>query len=146
MKTRLTALGAFLALGLVPAGCGGDDDSDDESSGAATKPSEQPADQAEGGASAGTVTVLMEDIAFRPRRVTVRRGGTITWTNEDRVEHDVAKRSGPGRNFNSGEPGGLAPGSTYEKTFRTLGNIAYYCRVHPGMRGTITVRRSARGS
>jgi plastocyanin len=146
MKTRLTALCACLALGVVPAGCGGDDDDGDESSGAATKPSEQPADQAEGGASAGTVRVVMKDIAFRPRSVTVRRGGTITWINDDRVEHDVAKRSGPGRNFTSGEPGGLPPGATYENTFRTPGNIAYYCRVHPGMRGTITVRRRARSS
>jgi plastocyanin len=146
MKTRLTALCAWIALCVVPAGCGGDDDGEEDSSNAATKPSEEPADRAAGGGRTGTVKVLMKDIAFLPRSVTVRKGGTVTWLNGDRLEHDVAKRSGPGRNFTSGEPGGLAPGDTYENAFRTPGNIAYYCRVHPRMRGTIAVRRRARGS
>jgi plastocyanin len=143
MKTWLTALCACLALGLVPAGCG---DDDDEGSGAAaaTAPSEQPADkpadEPDGGASAEGVTVSMKDITFTPRDVKVPKGGTITWTNEDSLEHDVTKTSGPGEDFKSGKPGGLAPGDTYSKRFNTAGNIRYQCTVHPGMKGTITVR------
>jgi plastocyanin len=142
MKTWLTALGVSLALGVVSAGCGGDDDGG-EGSGAALEPAEEPADEAGGGVRAGTVRVVMKNIAFQPRSITVGKGRTVTWINDDRIEHDVAKRSGAGGDFNSGEPGGLAPGDIYENTFRTPGKIAYYCRVHPGMRGTITVRRRA---
>lgn len=146
MKTWLTALCVCLALAVVSVGCGDDDDGGGEASGAANESAERPADEAEGGGRAGTVRVVMKNIAFRPASVTVRRGGTVTWINDDRVEHDVAKTTGPGRGFNSGDPGGLAPGDTYEKTFRTPGKIGYNCRVHPGMRGTLTVRRRAGGS
>ena len=82
----------------------------------------------------------MEERAFHPRKAAVAKGKSVTWTNDDSIEHDVIKRSGPGKSFMSGPPGGIAPGQTYEATFRTPGRIIYQCRVHPGMEGTIIVR------
>jgi plastocyanin len=86
------------------------------------------------------VRVSVEELAFHPRKAAVAKGKSITWTNDDSVEHDVIKTSGPGKSFKSGPPGGIAPEQTYEATFRTPGRIIYQCRVHPGMEGTIIVR------
>ena len=81
----------------------------------------------------------MKNIAFLPKSVSVAKGTTVKWTNEDNVNHDVTKKSGPGPDFSSGQ-GNLAKGATYEQTLDTPGTIKYVCTVHPGMAGTITVK------
>jgi plastocyanin len=141
MKKTLLALCACLALGLVAAGCGGDDDEDSGDSGAApTATAEKPADTGGGGAEAKAGgKVSMKDIAFQPSNVTVAKGGSVTWTNDDSVGHDVTKESGPGPDFKSGNPGGLGGGDTFTQRFDTPGSIKYVCTVHPGMEGTVTV-------
>jgi plastocyanin len=115
-------------LALVVAACGGDDE-EEENGGA---PAEQPAGDGK------TVEVSMKDIQFDPKDATVRKGGTIVWTNDDQVAHDVTKKGGPGRKFKSGT-GDLEAGDTYRQTFNTAGKIDYVCTVHPNMTGTITV-------
>lgn len=82
----------------------------------------------------------MKEISYRPRKLAISKGETVTWTNDDPVEHDVTKRSGPGKDFRSGPPGGIAPRDSYSHTFKTPGQIAYLCTVHPGMDGTVTVK------
>ena len=81
----------------------------------------------------------MKNIAFNPKTVTVSKGGTVVWTNDDSVNHDVTKSSGPGPNFASGT-GNMSSGSTYKQTFNTPGTIQYRCTIHPGMTGTIVVK------
>ena len=143
MTKWLAMLMACLALGLVVAACG-DDDEDENGGGAAT--TEEPAPGGGGGADeqapAGeTVEVSMSGLRFDPESVTVERGTTVRWVNDESVGHDVTKDAGPGPDFSSGDPGGLAQGDTYEQTFNTRGEIEYVCTVHPpDMRGTITVR------
>lgn len=148
MKTLLATICACLALGLVAAGCGGDDDSDDSGSAAPTPTAEQPADTAasepedtSGGATAGAVPVSMKDIAFSPQEVSVPKGGSVTWTNDDSVGHDVTKESGPGPAFKSGDPGAMSGGDTFTQKFTTPGTIKYVCSVHPGMDGTVVVKK-----
>jgi plastocyanin len=127
MKRVIALLAACLALGIVVAGCGGDDDGGDSGS-ADTK--EQPAPAAEG----GSAEVSMKDIKFNPSEVTVKAGDTVTWTNDDGVGHDVT-----GDSFKSGEPGALENGDTFEHTFDKAGTFDYVCTVHPGMKGTVKV-------
>ncbi len=130
-----------LALGLV-AGCGGDDD-DDDGGGGAAETTEQPAETAEdtGGAAGGgeTAEVSMEGIQFKPKAVTVAVGGSVKWTNDEAVGHDVTKESGPGADFSSGSRGGMNQGDTFEQTFEEAGKFGYVCTVHPNMTGTVTV-------
>ena len=146
MKTLLATFCACLALGLVVAGCGGDDDDNGGDSGsAATATTEKPAETTAGGgggaeAGAETAKVSMKDIAFNPSNITVAKGGSVTWTNDDSVGHDVTEESGPGPDFKSGDPGGIAPGSDFTQKFDTAGSIKYVCTVHPGMEGTVTVK------
>jgi plastocyanin len=131
MRKLLALLLACLALGLVVAGCGGDDDDDDGGGGGGGATTEQPAD---GGGGGGGAEVTMEGIEFRPAEITVAAGDTVTWTNNDSAGHDVT-----GDDFESGEPGGIAQGDTFEHTFEEAGTFDYVCTVHPGMEGTVTV-------
>ena len=147
MKTLLAMICACLALGLVAAGCGGDDDNGDDSGAAPAATTEEPADtggatdDGSGGAAATEdVPVSMKDIAFNPADATVTKGGSVTWTNDDTVGHDVTKTSGPGPDFKSGDPGAMSGGDTFTQKFDTAGTIKYVCTVHPGMEGTVTVK------
>jgi plastocyanin len=132
MKKTLTLLCSALALGLAATGCGGDDDED---GGEAREPA--PAKDKKSGPR---TQVTMKNTQFEPKSVTVKKGGTVEWTNEDSVGHDVTKESGPGPTFKSGSAGGMSKGDTYEQTFTTPGQVKYVCTVHPGMEGTVTVK------
>jgi len=142
MKKILYLALACLALGLVATGCGGDDDEDSGGSNAdqpAETAAEKPPAESGGGAAKGSTEVSMEGIAFDPSEVTVKKGGTVTWTNNESVPHDVTKEDGPGPDFSSGEPGGMNEGDTFEQTFDTAGEISYVCTIHSNMTGTVTV-------
>ena len=138
MARWLALLLACMALALVAAGCGDDDDDDGGGGGAAT--TEEPAGGGDddggggGGGGGGGAEVSEEDIAFNPAEVTVGAGDTVTWTNNDSVDHDVTADS-----FSSGDPGGMAPGDTFEHTFEEAGTFDYVCTVHPGMEGSVVV-------
>ena len=138
MSRWFALLLSVLALGLV-AGCGGDDD--DDGGGEAAETTEQPAETAEdtgGGAAADEVEVGMEGIKFDPESVTVKVGGSVKWTNNEDVPHDVTKEDGPGADFSSGN-GNMKKGDTYERVLTKAGTINYVCTVHPNMKGSITV-------
>jgi len=141
MKKTLLLVFACLALGLVATGCGGDDEADGGGS-SADQPAETAADtpSAEAGPAKGAVAVSMKGIAFNPPDVTVKKGGTVTWTNDESVGHDVTKEDGPGPDFSSGNPGAMGEGDTFAHTFDTAGEIASVCTVHPHMTGTVPVK------
>jgi plastocyanin len=131
MTRWLALMLACMALALVAAGCG-DDDDDGGGGGGGAATTEEPAGG--GGGAGGGADVSEEGISFQPAEVTVGVGDTVTWTNNDSVDHDVTADS-----FSSGEPGGMAPGDTFEQTFEKAGTFDYVCTVHPGMEGTVVV-------
>jgi plastocyanin len=136
-KRWLALMIACLSLG-VAAGCGGSDDSNDSNSngggggggGAASTPTE-PAPAAKGGS--GDVT--MKDIKFNPSKVTIKKGQTVVWTNDDSVGHDVTADG-----FKSGDPGAIESGQTFQHKFPKKGTFKYQCSVHPGMTGQVVVK------
>jgi plastocyanin len=136
--TKLLALScSVLALLFVAAGCGSSND-DGGGGGGEKKQSQQPAKEKP--KNPPNVTQVAEkNIQFSPKTVTVKKGTTVKWVNEDSVNHDVTKTSGPGPNFASGQ-GDMKPGNTYIQPVDTPGTIKYQCTVHPGMTGTITVK------
>ncbi len=69
---------------------------------------------------------------FVPERLEVAAGDRITWTNKDFLPHTVTAKG-----IESGE---LAEGKTFTYTARKPGEIAYICRLHPVMHGTIVVK------
>jgi plastocyanin len=130
MVKLIALLCSCLAISLV-AGCGGDDDDEEGGGGQAQ---EEPS----GGGKA--VAVSMMNITFLPGSVTVPKGGTVRWTNDESLGHDVTKTAGPGPDFKSGPPGAMQRDDTFEQTFDTPGKIEYVCTVHKDMTGTITVK------
>lgn len=80
-------------------------------------------------------TVILRDIAFKPDKVTVRTGETVTWRFEDQgISHDVVADDG---SFKSE----VMDSGTFRHTFDAPGTYAYKCTLHPAqMTGTVTVR------
>jgi plastocyanin len=136
MNKWLALIGSFLAL--LVAGCGGDDEEKESSGGSAPPPAETESSAGAGGGA--NVTVSMKEIQFKPASATVSKGGTVTWSNDDSVGHDVTKKGGPGPDFKSGDPGGMQAGDTFKQKFDTAGKIDYVCTVHPAMTASLTVK------
>lgn len=134
---RLVPTFAVLAT-LAAAGCGGGGSGGSSAPASSAPASSAPASSTPA-ASGGVVKVDMKNIQFNPKTITVKKGTTVEWMNEDSVNHDVTKRSGPGPQFSSGT-GNIGSGGGYKQTFNTAGTIQYHCTVHPGMDGTIVVK------
>ena len=142
MRTLLALLSSCFLLALVAAGCGGGDNnkSSGGGGGGGAKPKATQTTAGGGGAKGKSVTVTMKDIQFHPATVTIAKGGTVKWVNDEAVGHDVTSQGGPG-SFKSGAAGGLSQGSTFSHTFTKAGTYKYVCTVHaPGMAGTVVVK------
>jgi plastocyanin len=85
-----------------------------------------------GGASSSGATVSMVGLAFNPSTVDVPVGGTVTFVNDDTVQHNVA-----GESWSSGP---LDPGKSFTQAFSTAGAIAVRCTIHPSMTMTVNVK------
>ena len=89
---------------------------------------------APGDAAAATRTVTLQGIAFHPGRVTIHPGDRVLWRWRDGgIRHNVTSRR-----FKSS---GTRSSGSYGVTFRRAGTFAYRCTLHPGMSGTVVVRR-----
>ena len=77
--------------------------------------------------------VTIDNFAFAPATLTVKVGGTVTWTNRDEEPHTVAAADG---SFHSP---GMGTGATFSHTFGTAGKFDYVCSIHPSMHGTVVV-------
>src|SRR5262249_21588748 len=82
------------------------------------------------------LTVNITNFAFSPKELVVEKGTTVRWTNHDGEPHTVVSSDDP-KAFKSRA---LDDGDAYEFTFTEAGTFAYFCSVHPHMRGTIVVR------
>jgi plastocyanin len=83
-------------------------------------------------------TAQMPDL-FRNGVKTVKAGTTITFINDDNDHaHNIVSgtRQAPTKDFYSGL---LQPDQRWSYTFTTPGVYPYFCSLHPGMDGTITV-------
>ncbi len=133
----MTILLACAALVFV-AGCGGDDsDSSGSGGGGEAEKKAEPSGGSEAPAGKADVTVDMKDIKFVPASVTVKKGGTIKWTNSDQVPHNVTKEDGPGPEFASET---VDPGGDFSQKFDAAGKIGYVCTIHPNQTGSVTVK------
>jgi plastocyanin len=84
------------------------------------------------GAAPSTVSVSLAGLAFVPADITVAVGGTVTFTNNDTVQHNIA-----GDAWSSGP---MAAGAKYSQTFPTAGTFPIRCTIHPSMTANVTVR------
>jgi plastocyanin len=82
-------------------------------------------------------TVTIKNFAFGPASLTVNKGDTVTWTNEDSAEHQIASDSGDAVSF-SGPA--MPQGQSFSFKFDSTGTFPYHCVIHPSMKGMITVK------
>jgi len=85
-------------------------------------------------AAGTTLEISMVNFSFSPKEVAIKKGTTVTWTNQDSAVHTVTSDMPL---FDSGD---LAQGKSFSYTFSTAGTFAYHCTPHhASMTGTIVV-------
>ncbi len=77
-------------------------------------------------------SVEINNFAFIPDTITVKRGATVTWTQMDSAPHTVK--------FDEEESPTLSIGDTWSKTFDKTGDYRYVCGIHPSMKGRVIVK------
>jgi len=75
-------------------------------------------------------TVVLEASSFAPADVRIDPGTTVTWRWAEGMAHDVV-----GSDFASA----IQTEGTFTHTFEQPGAYDYWCNLHPGMKGTVTV-------
>ena len=81
-----------------------------------------------------TVNVTLSGFAFNPKTITIKKGTTIVWTNQDSVGHTVTSDDGSAVNSAI-----LNKGDKYQFTFNSTGTFNYHCSPHPNMTAKIIV-------
>ncbi len=108
-SARLTIAAGLLVL---MAGCAG-------SSKTESSPSEEPALD-------GPATVKHKNVLFDPSTVRLKAGNTVTWVNDDPMQHTVTSDA-TGGPLDSGT---MDPNGSWSYTFSTPGTYAYHCHLH----------------
>jgi plastocyanin len=102
--------------------------------GAAAPASPPAAPAASAGDRAEVVRVVMKRNRFRPRRVVVRLGDTVSWRNRDPRIHTVVSQD---LGFDSDV---VRPRKTFRYRTRRRGTFDYFCTIHIGQEGVLVVR------
>jgi plastocyanin len=113
MRVTAVGMGAVLALALTVAACSSKDST--------TQPPQQAA-------------VTISGFKFLPDTVTVPRGSTVTWTNNDTAPHTATVDSGT--EFASPH---IAQNGTFSHQFTTAGTFSYHCAVHASMAHAVII-------
>jgi plastocyanin len=82
-----------------------------------------------------TVTVTIDQVAFREKSVTARVGDTIEWVNKDIFDHTATAKNGA---FNVEVPAGKKARIVLKKAEA----IDYFCELHPNMTAKIVVEKA----
>jgi plastocyanin len=85
-------------------------------------------------AAPAPATVHIHNFAFVPASVTIPVGGSVRFVNDDEEPHTATAFD---QSFDSK---GLDTNDSYQHTFTRAGTVAYFCTMHPMMRGTIVVK------
>jgi hypothetical protein len=80
--------------------------------------------------------VALHDHSVSRPSLVVPAGTTVEWINADTDAHHLLRRAGDGE---ISMP--LAPGEHDAVTYDAPGTYTYYCAIHPGMQGAVTVLR-----
>ena len=80
-------------------------------------------------------TVYQKGRAFSIAEMTVRRGESVVFLNDDTVPHNVVSASG-GNGFDLGQQ---PPNHATPVTFTLAGTVVVVCAIHPRMRMVIQV-------
>ena len=77
-------------------------------------------------------TIVISAMKFNPAELTLQKGDTIVFINNDLVVHDITQD--PDKTWTSSN---LSPGQSFRMAVR--GSSNYYCSIHPTMKGKLLV-------
>lgn len=83
----------------------------------------------------GSVSISIRNLAYSREKITIKKGSTITWTNEDSMAHTVTSTS----SSDSFDSGTLEKDQTFSKTFNSVGTFDYFCSFHSSMKAEVVV-------
>jgi amicyanin len=135
----VTVVTALVIGGLVLVSGSNDNDSAEPASQSGAQSSEMHSDAKAIEDEAGVVkteTVNIQDSAYIPANIQVKKGTTVTWTNQDSIQHDIVPDE-QSDNFQASEL--LSQGESYSFTFNEVGTYNYHCTPHPFMKGSVEV-------
>ena len=78
----------------------------------------------------------MKNFGYLPRRVRIRAGQAVRWTDMDRAPHTATAEQHAAGTF---ETGRVTSGRSATVVFGSRARYPYYCRFHPFMVGTVEV-------
>lgn len=101
--------------------------------------SEVQTDNSNSGDTSAPISTTEVDIVnfdFAPKNIVVKKGDTVTWTNQDTARHNVEFTSG---SLEGEKSPLLSKSESYQFTFNETGTFDYICSPHPYMKATVTV-------
>ncbi len=97
------------------------------------------------------VSMDIKDFKYEQPNIKIKKGTTVTWTNQDAVQHNVMLDHGDNSNAPHDAPKPdevksdvfagplLSKGESYSFTFNEVSTDPYHCSPHPYMKGSVTV-------
>jgi len=80
--------------------------------------------------------VIIKDYKFIPQEITIKKGQTIRWENQEKRQYHTVWFEALGEE----EPEDyLFPEDSYDRQFNQAGKFPYRCGPHPEMLGTVIV-------
>lgn len=89
------------------------------------------------GTPVATNQVTIQNYAFSPQIITVKKGTTVIWTNNDSVSHSIIFDS-----KHEASSGVLNLGASYSLVFDQPGSFSYHSGVYPDVMGKVIVTNS----
>jgi len=135
---NMKKLSAFccLAMGLLLlAGCGSSTTTQPPTSGSSTQPPTPSTLPTEQSFRRAEKVVNIKDFRFDPDPIIIAKGTSLTWINQDAVNHQILFERGPVISMSPM----LKPGDSWTGTFLETGDFPYSCTVHPTMKGMVKV-------
>lgn len=132
MTKRISFIIVLAVSALLLHGCGGNSQYGNSTTNEVTIQSASAQDSGSVSSNAKEIPVTISNFAFDPQTVTINKGDTIIWTNQDSMAHTAT-----GKGFDSGN---LDKGAVFKFTFNDTGSFNYVCSYHANMKGQIIVK------
>lgn len=96
------------------------------------------------------VSMNIKDFKYEQPNIKIKKGTTVTWTNQDAVQHNIMQEHENDNDAHDAptkdeeKPDVLASrllskGESYSFTFNEVSSSPYHCSPHPYMKGSVTV-------
>jgi plastocyanin len=82
---------------------------------------------------AADAKVTIDNFAFSPQLLTIKAGTTVVFENHDDIPHTVVDVGGKFRSK------AMDTDQSFSVTFDSIGDVSYFCSLHPHMKGKIVV-------